>query len=159
MDLAGVSDKRHGRSVAVGEPDTVHERGVHRAGTGRTDSRVAGQTPPKGVAAVRSAGDVAVSAARVPDTADHRQAEYFLRLLSHSRRVVDQRLDDYRKAIVASAVKGDPEATYSLRRMARAEEQDRRTIDGLIDGLHRRFPRHSVGEAPGTAARTRLAVR
>ena len=43
-------------------------------------------------------------------TADHRQADYFLRLLTHSRSLIDQRIDEYRKAIVSSEARGNAEA-------------------------------------------------
>lgn len=94
-----------------------------------------------------------------PDTADHQQAEYFVRLLIQSRRLSEHRIDEYRKAIASSEANGDADAAGSFRRMARMEEQDRETVDGLIEQLYRRFPRPAPREAPATTARTRLVAR
>jgi hypothetical protein len=73
-------------------------------------------------------------------TADHRQAEYFMRLLTQSRRRIDHRIDDYQKAIAVSEAGGDAQNASSLRRMKGIEEQDRRTVQDLIENLQRRFP-------------------
>jgi hypothetical protein len=98
-------------------------------------------------------------AAAAPDAADQRQAEYFLRLLSQNRRVVDHRIDGYHKAIAVAEANGDTEGACGLRRMARIEEQDRNTLDGLIENLHRRFPARTAGEVSSIPPKARLAVR
>ena len=95
---------------------------------------------------VSRAADGVESAATASGTADHRQAEYFLRLLAQSRRHVDHRICDYQKAITLAEAGGDSEG--GLRRMARIEERDRQTLDRLIDKLHRRFSLRAPGEVP-----------
>jgi hypothetical protein len=87
----------------------------------------------------RQARDVTLSATAV-ETADHRQADYFRRLLVQSRHQIDHRLGEYQKAIVVADAAGDAEGAGSLRRMARSEEQERQALDGMIDSLQRRFP-------------------
>jgi hypothetical protein len=106
----------------------------------------------------RPDGDVDRAAA-APDAADQRQADYFLRLLSQNRRVVDHRIDGYHKAIAVAEANGDTEGACGLRRMARIEEQDRNTLDGLIENLHRRFPARAAGEVSSIPPKARLAVR
>ena len=108
----------------------------------------------------RPAGDIDRSTA-VPETADQRQADYFLRLLTQSRRVVDHRIDGYQQAIAVSEANKDAEGACSFRRMARIEEQDRKTIDGLIENLHRRFSLRAQGEGevPPVPRWARLVVR
>lgn len=81
-------------------------------------------------------------------TADHRQAEYFLDLLLQRRRLTDERIAEYRRAGVAAQNSGDAERAYGLRRLAHGEEQDRRTLDRLIENLHRRFPRRAGARSP-----------
>jgi hypothetical protein len=97
--------------------------------------------------------------ATAADTADYRQAEYFLGLLAQNRGHIDHRIGDYRKAIAAAEAVRDSEAAIGLRRMARIEEQDRHTVDVLIANLRRRFPLAVPGEVPPVPRRARLAVR
>ena len=97
---------------------------------------------------VSRAADGVESAATASGTADHRQAEYFLRLLAQSRRHIDHRICEYQKAIALAEAGGDSEGASGLRRMARIEEQDRQTLDRLIDKLHRRFSLRAPGEVP-----------
>ena len=106
----------------------------------------------------RSAGDVAPSAA-VAETADQRQAGYFLRLLTQSRRHIDQRIGEYHKAIALAEAAGDTDGAGSLRRMAHLEEQDRQSLDGLIENLRRRFPVRAPGGPAHLPRRPRPAVR
>lgn len=87
----------------------------------------------------RQARDVTLSAAAV-ETADHRQADYFRRMLVQSRRQIDHRLGEYQKAIAAAEAAGDTEGAGTLRRMARGEERERQALDGMIENLQRRFP-------------------
>ncbi|MGF2945858.1 hypothetical protein ACQV26_12070 [Mycobacterium sp. Lab-001] len=91
-------------------------------------------------------------------TADRRQAEYFLNLLLQRRHLIDERIAEHRRAGVAAQNSGDAERAYGMRRMAHGEEQDRRTLDRLIENLRRRFPRQDPGDVPG-GAQVRLAVR
>jgi hypothetical protein len=104
------------------------------------------------------AGDVESSAA-APETADHRQAECFLRLLTQSRRLSDHRIDRYGKAIATAEANGDVDGAASFRRMARIEEQDRQTLDSLIENLCRRFPLGAPSEVPPMPRRARVVVR
>ena len=106
----------------------------------------------------RPAGDVE-SAAAANETADQRQAEYFLRMLAQSRHHVDHRIGTYQKAIAAAEAAGDTEGAGGLRRTAWAEEQDRQTLDGLIENLRRRFPVRAPGEVPQAPDGARLAAR
>ena len=106
----------------------------------------------------RPAGDVE-SAAAANETADQRQAEYFLRLLAQSRHHVDHRIGTYQKAIAAAEAAGDTEGAGGLRRMACAEEQDRQTLDRLIENLRRRFPVRAPGEVPQAPRGARLVAR
>jgi hypothetical protein len=76
----------------------------------------------------------------VAATADRRQAEYFRRMLNQNRRHIDHRLAEYQRAIATAEGAGDAEGAAGLRRMARVDEQERRTLDGLIEKLQRRFP-------------------
>jgi hypothetical protein len=87
----------------------------------------------------RQARDVTLSAAAV-ETADHRQADYFRRILVRSRRQIDHRLGEYQKAIAAAEAAGDAEGAGTLRRMARGEEREREALDGMIENLQCRFP-------------------
>lgn len=73
------------------------------------------------------------------DTADQRQADYFLRLLTQNRRLLDQRIEGYAKAIAVAEARGDAESACVFRRTARVEEQERKALDGLIENLQRRF--------------------
>ena len=93
----------------------------------------------------RPAGDVE-SPATAHETADQLQAEYFLRLLAQNRHHVDHRIGKCQKAIAAAEAAGDTESVSGLRRMACAEEQDRQTLDRLIENLRMRFPVRAPGE-------------
>ena len=58
-----------------------------------------------------------------------------------NRRLSDHRIDEYRKAITTAEANGDAEGARVFRRMMLGEEQDRQSIDGMIDGLRLRFSR------------------
>lgn len=90
----------------------------------------------------RQARDVTLSATAV-ETADHRQADYFRRILVQSRRQIDHRLGEYPKAIAAAEAAGDAEGAAGLRRMARSDEREGQALDGMIAKLQRRFPHRS----------------
>jgi hypothetical protein len=148
MEVGGLSHERGGRSGAARRSTGSRNRRTRRAHT----------------AAIRSESQFALPVDRAaegapPATADHQQAEYFVRLLTQSRRLSEHRIDEYRKAIASSEANSDADAASSFRRMARMEEQDRETVDGLIEQLYRRFPRPAPKEASVTTARTRLVAR
>lgn len=155
MDVAGLSPERNARSGAA-RRSAPRARRPH-VGVVRTEPAHRGQGPsPSAPTTGRPAGDVDPAN---PDAADHRQADYFVRLLSQNRRLIDQRLDDYQKAIVAAQASGDVDAVCSLRRMARIEEQDRDNLDGMLEKLRRRFARRVPAEPPALSPRPRSAVR
>lgn len=81
-------------------------------------------------------------AAVPPADADHRQAEYFLRLLAQSRRQVGQRIDGYQRAIAIAQARGATDDASGIRHVMRIAEQEQQTLDGLIDRLQRRFRVH-----------------
>lgn len=92
-------------------------------------------------------------------TADHRQADYFLRLLAQSRRLSEHRIEQYHKAIAAFEANGDVEGAESFRRMVCREEQDRQTLNGLIEKLRRRFAPGAPSEVPSIPRKGRIAAR
>lgn len=159
MDFAGLSEERDARSVTPhGSSGARDRRGrkphvtavrpvpghVHQPGSALTTSRPAG------------AFDRAALAA---DAADQRQADYFLRLLSQNRRLIDQRIDGYHKAIAVAEAKGDAESACVFRRTARVEEQERATLDGLIGNLQRRFVAQPTADDLPIPRGPRLAIR
>jgi hypothetical protein len=93
-------------------------------------------------------------AAAAPDSADQLQADYFARLLAGRRGLIDQRIDEYQRKIATAEAKGDLDAVANFRRLVRTAEQDRRTVDALIDKLRRRFVRRTP--AAGSEARPAL---
>jgi hypothetical protein len=95
----------------------------------------------------RPAGDDN-SSASLAETADHRQADYFLRLLTRNRRLIDQRIDEYQKAIALLEANGDVEGACGFRRLAYIEDQDRQTLDGLIETCTGDFPVGPRGKFP-----------
>lgn len=126
MDSAGLSDERRAHSVARHTSKPVSDRRgriPHRHGA--RDGSVPG---PEAVAA---------------ETADRQQAAYFLRLLIQNRRLIDERIDKHHRAIAAREADGDSEGATGHRRLLRGEEQDRHALDGMIENLHRRFPRET----------------
>lgn len=84
-----------------------------------------------------AANDHCAAAAGTPD---QRQAEYFVRLLTQRRQLIDHRIDKYQKAIAIAEASGDVENVRGFRRTTRIEEQDRQTVEDLIENLRRRFP-------------------
>jgi hypothetical protein len=105
-----------------------------------------------------SAADADFSSAAAA-AADRRQADYFLRLLAQSRRLSEHRIDQYRKAIAISESEGDVEGAANFRRMMCSEEQDRRTLDGLIEKLRERFAPGAPSEVPSIPRKARAAAR
>lgn len=147
METARLSRERGARSAAARGSTSTLERPAPR---------------PRAVAAApasdSSAGG-ADSSAAAADNADHQQADYFLHLLAGRRRLIDHRVDEYQKAVAVAEANGDAEAACSFRRMVRLEIQDRQTVDGMMEKLHRRFLRPAGSDAPAAPARTRFAAR
>lgn len=157
MDLAGSSDERYAGSRSG--PGSGGERGSRPRNGGRTRSQWAwanqGAPAREGTEPTSADVDSAIAAA---EAADRRQAEYFLSLLTQRRRLVDRRIDEYRKAVAKAETNGDVERGYGYRRMAHSEEQDRQTLDEMIENLQRRFSGQSPGNvSPG--AQVRFAAR
>jgi hypothetical protein len=98
-------------------------------------------------------------AAAAQNSADHLQAEYFVRLLTQSRQLIDHRIAKYQKAIASAQASGDVENVPALRRMARIEEKDRQGLSEMIDHLERRFQLRDSGGVPHISRRTRPVVR
>lgn len=157
MDFAGLPEEPDPRPAA---PHRASGAGGRR---GRTP-HVAAVRPVPGH--VHQAGSLTAnrSAAAVDrvthaaDTADQRQADYFLRLLSQNRRLIEQRIDGYHKAIAVAEAKGDTESACVFRRTARIEEQERKALEGLIDNLQRRFVVQPAADVPPVPRPTRLVV-
>ncbi|OBI09476.1 hypothetical protein A5679_08235 [Mycobacterium scrofulaceum] len=154
MDVAGLSPERSARSGGARRISSRDHRvrGPH-AGVARPESK---GSVPSARGTERPAGDAGPAA---PDAADQRQADYFVRVLSQNRRLIEQRLDDYQKAIVTAQAGGDVDAVCNLRRMARIEEQDRDDLDGMLQRLRSRFPRRAPAQPPALSPRPRPAVR
>lgn len=131
MNVAGLSAERGVRPITghdsrgVRDPRGRRPHGAVRLGPADIRQRAAGAP----VAGRQAAG-----------MADRRQAEYFRRLLGQNRRHIDHRIGDIRKAIATAEAVGDAEGAVTLRRLARTEEHDRRTVDDLLANLQRRFP-------------------
>jgi hypothetical protein len=126
MDSASIDARRStsafDRKIRASHPNTPRTRSAH---VQQVNS----------IAALKSS----VTAA-APATADDRQAEYFARLLVQTRQRIEQRIDDYRKAIAVAEARGDTEDVTRHRQLTLIEEHDRRTVADLIDNLRRRFP-------------------
>lgn len=141
MELAGWSHDGGATSVAVRGSNGTRERraGRPRGAAVRSESLHVIQP----ASAPASAAEVAAedSAFAVRESADHLQAEYFVRLLTQNRRLIEHRIDEYRKAIAAAEAKGDGEGARVFRRMTLGEEEDRQSLDGMLEGLRRRFAR------------------
>ena len=157
MDSAGLSDEHASRSLIERSARDRRGRG-YRSETvrpGGVHVRQAGPTP---ATAAQAVGEVE-PAATVAEAADQRQADYFLRLLSQNRRVIEHRIEGYHKAIASADASGNTEGAYGLRRMARIDEREREMLSGLIENLHRRFPARTAAEVPAVARRSRVAAR
>jgi hypothetical protein len=161
MDFASLSGERAGRSVAAHKPSGAHDRHARRARRSVVRSEPITGSQKKPISAPgkdRSGGDADFSVA-ASETADQRQAEYFLRLLAQSRQLSEHRIDQYHKAIATSESSGDVEGAATFRRMARLEEQDRQTLDGLIENLRRRFVSCAPSEISSIPEQARVAAR
>ncbi|OMC10139.1 MULTISPECIES: hypothetical protein [unclassified Mycobacterium] len=127
MDFAGSSDERASRSAAAHRSGTALDRRT------RPSPRGVGRSEP--VDGKRDADFSAAAAAM----ADRRQADYFLRLLAQSRRLSEHRIDRYHQAIAVCESNRDAEGAANFRHMLRGEEQERQSLDGMIEGLRQRF--------------------
>lgn len=156
MDVADLSHERGSRTSTTRRSANTRDRRAQRPAAGATrpeSGRIAAESP----ATERTAAAVDPAA---PDTADQLQADYFLRLLVQRRRLIDQRIEDYQRAIATAEAKGDVDAVCGFRRLTRIEEHDRQMLDGMLGKLSRRFTsRRAPGEVPTVLPRTRLAVR
>lgn len=142
MDVAGLSSERGTRSSTNHRSASARDRRRSRTAV-RVESTRAGQEPSRAVE--RTAGALV---AAEPDTPDALQADYFLRLLTGRRSLIDQRIDDCQRKIITAEAKGDADAGANFRRLLQIAEQDRLTVDTLIDKLRRRF----TARVPGGAA-------
>jgi hypothetical protein len=129
MDFSGLSDEPGARSIATRKLSGVRDRRTRR-------SRRGSSTPSLTINASAADADFSMAAAA---TADHRQADYFLGLLAQNRRLSEHRIGQYHKAIAICESNGDDEGAANFRRMVCNEEQDRQTLDGLIEKLRARF--------------------
>ena len=75
-----------------------------------------------------------------PLPGDRLQAEYYLGLLKLNLKRIDYRIEKCRAAITFSQAAGDIENVIGFRDLLRLEQEERRTVEGLIARLHRRFP-------------------
>ena len=98
-------------------------------------------------------------AAAAQGTADHRQAQYFIRMLRQSREVIDQRIGKYQRVTAGSQAGDDVETARSVRRKLAVEEKDRQVLSEMIENLERRFLLRSSGPVPHISRRARPAVR
>ncbi len=140
MDLAGFSHEGGATSVAVRGSNGGRDRRAGRPRGAAVHSQSLHVLSPASAPAPVTDAPAEHPAGAAPDTADQLQAEYFVRVLSQNRRLSDRRIDEYRKAIAVAEAKGDAEGARVFRRMMSGEEQDRQSLDGMIDGLRRRFP-------------------
>jgi hypothetical protein len=75
-------------------------------------------------------------------TADDRQADYFLRLLSQICRRTNLRIDMYRRGIAVAGARGDVGYACAFRHLTHIEEHDLQVLEGMIDQLRRRLSAH-----------------
>jgi hypothetical protein len=160
MDFAGLSDERATRSVAT-LTSSARDRRAPRSRRSMVRSEPVngsqGNSTPSLMVNL-PVGDAGSSDA-APAMADHRQADYFLRLLAQSRRLSEHRIDQYHKAIAAFEANGDAEGAASFRRMVCSEEQDRQTLEGLIENLRLRFASSAPSEVPSLPRKARVTAR
>jgi hypothetical protein len=148
MDFAGLSDERRGPHIVV----------PHRSNVASDRRARAPHGPPAGSGTVNRPASGFSHPAAAPEIADHRQADYFLGLLTQRRRVCDDRIGKYQQAIAIAEGNGDVEGAGRFRPLLRIEQQDRQVVDGLIENLHRRFPLRPPGEVRSYPRKAPLAV-
>lgn len=133
------ADRRDGGLTKTQRPQRV-QAVADRVPNATCGSR-ASMTRPRPRFAVRADQSAAVPAV----DADNRQAEYFLHLLAEGCRRIDEQIDRYQKAITVAEASGAVDHGRRLRRAMRLEQQERLTLTGLIDRLHRRFSLPRLG--------------
>jgi hypothetical protein len=106
----------------------------------------------------RPEADVDRSAA-TQATADRQQAEYYVRLLSQSREVIDNRIDKYERQVAIAQASGDVGNVRALRRMTVIEQRNQQVLSEMIANLDRRFRLRASGGVPDTSRRARPVVR
>jgi hypothetical protein len=132
-------------------------RGGARAHSGPVSVRQGKST--SSITVQRPVGDTDRFAVPSAD-ADFRQADYFLGLLVESRRELDRRIDEYRRAVAIADTRGAVQRARGIRRVMRIDEHERQTVQELIACLQRRFPLSPPGdEVPSHFAERRLAAR
>jgi hypothetical protein len=92
-------------------------------------------------------------------TPDHRQADYFLHMLTDTYRLIEHRIDKYRLEIALCGATGDVDRARAYRRMMRSDERERLAVKKLVDNLRRRFYVDAGDEVPLISRRARLGVR
>jgi hypothetical protein len=134
----------------------VMQAGADRRSTSALDRKVRASHPstPRS-RSVHAPQGKSISSPTAPATADDRQAEYFLRLLTQGRQRIEQRIDDHQRALALAEARGKTEDVRRRRRMTLIEEQDRRTVADLIDNLQRRFASVTPGGVPQVPRRAR----
>jgi hypothetical protein len=72
--------------------------------------------------------------------ADQRQADYFVRMLTESCRLIDQRIDRFQRELALVEAAGDVNHARRYRRKMCGVQRDRQALETLVDNLRRRFP-------------------
>jgi hypothetical protein len=72
-------------------------------------------------------------------SADERQGAYFIELLSQHLRRIDSRIGKCRTAMADAQAAGDAENFRGFRRLLKIEQQERSTVEDLLENLNRRF--------------------
>jgi hypothetical protein len=132
------------RAAAERRLNSTFERNVSSPHLGAPHVRAVHVPQGKSTIAAASSRNATVSA-----SADDRQAEYFVHLLTQRRQRIEQRIDDLQKAIAIAEARGNAEDARRHRRMTMLAEQDRRTVADLVDNLRQRFG--AVPQVPGRA--------
>jgi hypothetical protein len=153
MDVAGLSHERGARSSPTRRSAGTRDRRGRRSHTAAARAEPTGQVRKPAPPAAEWPADAITT--DLPDTADELQADYFVRLLGGRRGLIDQRIVEYQRSIATAETKGDLDAVANFRRLVRIAEQDRRTVDALIDKLRRRFVRRT----PAAGSQARLSPR
>jgi len=127
MDFAGLSDEHRAPPTVARHRSNVASDRRARAAHGRA------------VRPEAENGSAAADHVAAAEAADYRQAAYFLRLLTQSRLLGDERINKYSRAVATFEAKGDAEGAAGFRRRLRTEERDRQVVDRMIENLRRRF--------------------
>lgn len=139
MDVAGLSHEHGAGSSATHRSANTRDRRGRRSGTA--------------VVRAEPSRATAVLTAAAPDTADQLQADYFVRLLTGRRGLIDQRIGEYQRKIATAEKKRDVDAMSHFRHLVRTAEQDRQTVEVLLEKLCRRFARWAPADSLAASAR------